>query len=110
MDKNKIITSNINDTALIFEGGGMRASYKGTVPDTKSFEASALNYFWKYSSMILHYRKNNQLVFKAIEIHEPSVVAVFDDFFTSLIRIKYVLPKEQTLVELDRLIKLAEAL
>lgn len=57
---------------------------------------------------ILHYRKNNQLVFKAIEIHEPSVVAAFDDFFTSLIKSKYILPKEQTLAELDRLMQICD--
>ena len=57
---------------------------------------------------ILHYRKNNQLVFKAIEIHEPSVVAAFDDFFTNMIKSSYVLPKEQTLAELDRLMQQCE--
>ncbi len=58
--------------------------------------------------VILHYRKNNQLVFKAFEIYEPSVVAAFDDFFTNMIKSSYVLPKEQTLAELDRLIQLCK--
>ncbi|MDO9491377.1 helix-turn-helix domain-containing protein [Acetobacterium sp.] len=60
--------------------------------------------------LILHYHKNNQLVFKAIEIYEPSVVAAFDDFFTSLIKSKYILSKEKTLAELDRLLLLCESL
>lgn len=58
--------------------------------------------------VILHYRKNNQLVFKAFEIYEPSVVAAFDDFFTNMTNSSYVLPKEQTLAELDRLMQLYE--
>ncbi|MEO1815636.1 MAG: helix-turn-helix transcriptional regulator [Acetobacterium sp.] len=58
--------------------------------------------------VILHYRKNNQLVFKAFEIYEPSVVAAFDDFFTNMIKSSYVLPKEQTLAELDRLMQQCE--
>jgi len=58
--------------------------------------------------VILHYRKDNQLVFKAFEIYEPSVVADFDDFFISLIKSKYILPKEQTLAELDRLMQICD--
>jgi hypothetical protein len=58
--------------------------------------------------VILHYRKNNQLVFKVFEIYEPNVVAAFDDFFTNMTNSEYVLPKEQTLAELDRLMQLCK--
>lgn len=54
--------------------------------------------------LILHYRKGDTMVFKSIALKENNIVAAFDDFFKSLPDSPYVLPKAETIQELDKLI------
>lgn len=54
--------------------------------------------------LILHYQKGEKQVFKTIILKESNVVNAFDDFFRSLPGSQYVLPKEETVKEIDKLI------
>jgi hypothetical protein len=54
--------------------------------------------------LILHYYNHKKLVFKTIVLQEKNIVKAFDDFFDSLPGSKYVLTKEETIAEIDRII------
>lgn len=74
--------------------------------EDKIFLNSAIEFVNEYSRirLILHYYKNNKLVFKTIVLQEENMVAAFDDFFSSLPGSKYVLTVEETISEIDRII------
>ena len=75
--------------------------------DEKIFLNSAIEFVDEYSRirLILHYYNNQKLVFKTIVLQEKNIVKAFDDFFDSLPGSKYVLAKEETIAEIDKLIK-----
>lgn len=54
--------------------------------------------------LILHYQKNDKKVFKTVILKERNIVNAFDDFFRSLPGSQYLLPKEETIKEMDMMI------
>ncbi|MCG2729610.1 MAG: hypothetical protein L6276_04915, partial [Acetobacterium sp.] len=50
------------------------------------------------------YQKGNKKVFKTVILKESNILNAFDDFFRSLPGSQYVLPKEETVNEMDKMI------
>lgn len=74
--------------------------------DQKIFFNSAVEFINEATliHLILHYQKGDKKVFKTIILKEKNIVNAFDDFFRSLPGSPYVLPKDETIAEMDKLI------
>ena len=75
--------------------------------DDKLFLNQAMEFIYESTDclrLILHYKINNKIVYKTIELREPGIIAAFADFFSSLPNSNFVLPTEITLAAMDALI------
>lgn len=54
--------------------------------------------------LVLHYDDAEEVVFKAIELKEKRIVALFDDFFKYLPKSDYVLSQAETISQLEEMI------
>jgi len=55
--------------------------------------------------LILHYDDAEEVIFKAIELKEKSIIELFDDFFKYLPKSDYVLSQAETISQLDDMIE-----
>lgn len=75
--------------------------------DDKLFLNSAVEFISEGDGLrlILHYKIDDKIIYKTVELREPGIIAAFEDFFTSLPKSEYVLPTETTLAEIDALLQ-----
>lgn len=55
--------------------------------------------------LILHYRRDDETIFKHLAIRETNIIHVFDDFFDSLPTSDYVLTKAETIAGIEAIIR-----
>jgi transcriptional regulator with XRE-family HTH domain len=75
--------------------------------DDKLFLNQAVEFIYESIDclrLILHYKIDNKIIYKTIELREPGIIAAFKEFFTSLPNSEYVLPTETTLAVMDAMI------